>query len=171
VTEQGGGTSHAAVVGRALGLPCVVGCGIGALAGLTGRLVTVDGRLGKVFAGALPVETPDENDNALLATLTIWAAERSPLRVLPPEAPEAIDAVDLSGVEAAADPERIGDVLRSLNFARGARGGAIASAEGVRAAIGAGFEFIVADPVLPPLLRAARTASETVAASKEKQPQ
>ena len=29
VTEQGGSTSHAAVVGRALGLPCVVGCGKG----------------------------------------------------------------------------------------------------------------------------------------------
>ena len=66
-TEQGGSTSHAAVVGRALGLPCAVGCGVGALAGLTGRVVTVDGRLGKVFEGALPVEKPDENDNALLA--------------------------------------------------------------------------------------------------------
>ncbi|HZZ25900.1 MAG TPA: pyruvate, phosphate dikinase, partial [Roseiarcus sp.] len=29
VTELGGSTSHAAVVGRALGLPCVVGCGKG----------------------------------------------------------------------------------------------------------------------------------------------
>jgi pyruvate,orthophosphate dikinase len=170
-TEQGGSTSHAAVVGRALGLPCAVGCGVGALAGLTGRVVTVDGRLGKVFEGALPVEKPDENDNALLLTLTRWASERSPLRVLSPRAPEARDAFDLGEIDAAADPERIGEVLASLKSARGARGGAVASAEGVRAAIAAGLEFIVADPVLPPLLRAARLASETVPAPKEKQPQ
>jgi pyruvate,orthophosphate dikinase len=170
-TELGGSTSHAAVVGRALGLPCAVGCGIGALAGLTGRLVTVDGRLGKVFEGALPVEKPDENDNALLCTLTKWASERSPLRVLPPGAPGAMDAFDLGDVAAAADPEKIGEVLASLKSARGARGGAVASAEGVRAAIAAGLEFIVADPVLPPLLRAARLASEAVPAPKEKQPQ
>lgn len=170
-TEQGGTTSHAAVVGRALGLPCAVGCGVGALAGLTGRVVTVDGRLGKVFEGALPVEKPDENDNALLLILTKWAAERSPLRVLPPGAPEASDAFDLGDLDAAADPERIGEVLASLTSARGARGGAVASAEGVRAAIAAGLEFIVADPVLPPLLRAARLASEAVPAPKEKQPQ
>jgi len=169
VTELGGSTSHAAVVGRALGLPCAVGCGTGALAGLIGKVVTVDGRLGKVFDGALPVETPNENDNALLAVLAKWASERSPLRVLPPGAPGAIDAIDLSGVDAAADPERIGAVLSTLKPARGARGGAIASAEGVRAAIAAGLEFIVADPVLPALLQAARTTLETIPASKEKE--
>ncbi len=83
----------------------------------------------------------------------------------------AVDAVDLSGVDAAADPERIGEVLASLKSARGARGGAVASAEGVRAAIAAGLEFIVADPVLPPLLQAARMTLETLPASKQKQPQ
>ena len=41
----------------------------------------------------------------------------------------------------------------------------------VRAAIAAGLEFIVADPVLPPLLRAARLTLETATAPKEKQPQ
>ena len=131
-------------------------------------MVTVDGRLGKVFAGALPVEKPDENDNALLCTLAKWASERSPLRVLSPGAPGASEAFDLGEVDAAADPEKIGEVLASLNSARGARGGAVASVEGVRAAIAAGLEFIVADPVLPPLLRAARLASEAVPAPKEK---
>ena len=169
VTELGGSTSHAAVVGRALGLPCAVGCGAGALAGLIGKVVTVDGCLGKVFQGALPVETPNENDNALLAVLAKWAAKRSPLRVLPPGAPGAVDAVDLSGVDAAADPERIGEVISALKPAKGARGGSIASAEGVRAAIAAGLEFIVADPVLPALLQAARMTLETIPASKQKE--
>ena len=48
--------------------------------------------------------------------------------------------------------------LRILQL--GARGGLIASEEGVFAAMQAGLEFIVADPVLPPLLVAVRRAAE-----------
>jgi pyruvate, orthophosphate dikinase len=163
VTEQGGSTSHAAVVGRALGLPCVVGCGKGVLRELVGRIVTVDGRTGKVYDGALAIETPDESDHEALATLGGWATPRSPLRVLPASAPEAQDAVDLSENSAAIDPNTIGDALESIKGARGARGGAIASDQGVRAALAAGLEYIVADPVLPPLLAALRSKSETAA--------
>ena len=161
VTELGGSTSHAAVVGRALGLPCVVGCGKGALEGLAGRTVTVDGRTGKVYDGALAIESSDESDHESLATLSAWAASRSPLRVLPPSAPEAQDAVDLTGNVAAADPTTIGEALKLIKGARGARGGAIASDEGVRGALAAGLEFIVADPVLPPLLAALRSQDAT----------
>ena len=160
ITDQGGSTSHAAVVGRALGLPCVVGCGPGSLARLAGETVTVDGRSGKVFEGALAIEAPDEKDNALLATLAGWAASRAPLRVLAPSAAGAREAVDLSADVAAADPAGIAAALAARKGARGARGGAIASDEGVRAAIAAGLEFIVADPVLPPLIAAARLAAE-----------
>ena len=161
VTELGGSTSHAAVVGRALGLPCVVGCGKGALEGLAGRTVTVDGRTGKVYDGALAIESSDESDHESLATLSAWAASRSPLRVLLPSAPEAQDAVDLTGNVAAADPTTIGEALKLIKGARGARGGAIASDEGVRGALAAGLEFIVADPVLPPLLAALRSQDAT----------
>jgi pyruvate, orthophosphate dikinase len=161
VTELGGSTSHAAVVGRALGLPCVVGCGKGALEGLAGRTVTVDGRTGKVYDGALAIESSDESDHESLATLGAWAASRSPLRVLLPSAPEAQDAVDLTGNVAAADPTTIGEALKLIKGARGARGGAIASDEGVRGALAAGFEFIVANPVLPPLLAALRSQDAT----------
>jgi pyruvate,orthophosphate dikinase len=88
------------------------------------------------------------------------------LRVLPPSAPEARDAIDLSENIAAADPTTIGNALKLIKGARGARGGAIASDEGVRAALVAGLEFIVADPVLPPLLAALRSKSETAAPSE-----
>jgi pyruvate,orthophosphate dikinase len=76
VTEQGGSTSHAAVVGRSLGRPCVVGCGVGALSTLVGRTVTVDGDHGRVFEGRLEVEAPDENADPVLAQLIRWAEER-----------------------------------------------------------------------------------------------
>jgi pyruvate,orthophosphate dikinase len=166
VTERGGATSHAAVVGRALGLPCVVGCGTGSLAALIGKTVTVDGQSGAVFDGALPIEAPDESDDDLLTTVARWASARAPLRVIPPSAAAARDALDLRGDAAAADPQRIGEVLAACRGARGARGGAIASDEGVRAAIAAGLEFIVADPVLPPLLAAARIGADALAKDK-----
>jgi pyruvate, orthophosphate dikinase len=162
VTERGGATSHAAVVGRALGLPCVVGCGAGSLAALIGKTITVDGQSGTVFDGALPIEAPDESDDELLTTVARWASVRAPLRVVPPSDTAAQDALDLSRDAAAADPQRIGEVLAACKGARGARGGAIASDEGVRAAIAAGLEFIVADPVLPPLLAAARIGPEAL---------
>ncbi|MDB5577018.1 MAG: pyruvate, phosphate dikinase [Bradyrhizobium sp.] len=77
VTEQGGSTSHAAVVGRSLGRPCIVGCGVGALSALVGRTVTVDGDRGRVFEGRLPVEAPDEDADPVLAQLIQWAEERA----------------------------------------------------------------------------------------------
>jgi pyruvate, orthophosphate dikinase len=159
ITELGGSTSHAAVVGRALGRACVVGCGPGALTSLTGRMVTVDGSAGKVYAGSLPIEAPDENESAALATLAGWAAKFAPLRIVASSSPEAGDAFDLSTNEEASDPERIGAVLKNLGKWRGARGGVIASDEGVSAAVSAGLAFIVADPVLPPLLAAVRAAA------------
>ncbi len=58
VTEAGGATSHAAVVGRALGKPVVTGCGPGVQALLGGRSVTVCGASGRVFDGLLPLAPP-----------------------------------------------------------------------------------------------------------------
>ena len=78
VTEVGGATSHAAVVSRELGVPCVVGCGPGVVAVLTGRQVTVDGSTGEIFDGILPLVATDEDDSADLARLAAWARERAP---------------------------------------------------------------------------------------------
>ena len=51
VTDLGGSTSHAALVCREMGLPCVVGCGAGTSQQLDGRTVTVDGNTGRVYQG------------------------------------------------------------------------------------------------------------------------
>ena len=159
VTEQGGSTSHAAVVSRALGLPCVVGCGAQKVSELTGRLVTVDGASGKVFPGRLAVETPDERTMQALQRIAEWARERSPIAVVEERAP---GVVDLDGIDGGADPERIGSVLAGLDPAAGVTGGAIASEAGVRAAIESGVAFIVARPALPVLLCAAQIAIRNV---------
>ena len=51
VTEVGGASSHAAIVARELGIPAVVGCGVGLTAKLAGLTITVDGDAGEVRAG------------------------------------------------------------------------------------------------------------------------
>ena len=151
VTEFGGSTSHAAVVGRSLGLPCVVGCGAGAVTALSGETVTVDGGAGGIYPGILEIDHPDERDDEWLRQLLRWVAERSPLRVLrPDEAPDG-DILDLDALEAAADPDRLAGLLQGVEAARGR---SISSDEGVAAALAANLRFIVAEPTLPPLLAA-----------------
>jgi pyruvate,orthophosphate dikinase len=140
----------------------VVGCGEGALESLIGKIVTVDGRSGKIYAGALAIETPDENSHTALSVLSEWATRSSPLRIISPSSPEASSAVDLSTNDEANDPEKIAAVLANLKGARGVRGGVIASDQGVRAALKLGLEFSVAEPVLPSLLAAVREATLAV---------
>ena len=83
VTARGGMTSHAAVVARGMGRPCVCGAcdlkidnetGSFSVAGRTvnkGDRVTVDGAAGKVFLGA--VETIEPQLTGDFATLMGWA--------------------------------------------------------------------------------------------------
>lgn len=58
VTDSGGSTSHAAIVSRELGLPCIVGARKATTTLKTGELVTVDGRAGTVVAGDVPTPPP-----------------------------------------------------------------------------------------------------------------
>lgn len=51
VTDTGGMTSHAAIVSRELGVPCVVGSGTATHALKNGVVVTVDGRSGLIYKG------------------------------------------------------------------------------------------------------------------------
>jgi len=57
MTDGGGVTCHAAIVCRELQLPCVGGTGNAATSLSTGREVTVDGRTGNVYAGAVATIT------------------------------------------------------------------------------------------------------------------
>ncbi|MBN1191370.1 MAG: phosphoenolpyruvate synthase [Dehalococcoidales bacterium] len=51
VTDQGGRTSHAAIVSRELGIPCIVGCTKATSTLKEGQTVTVDGSSGKIYEG------------------------------------------------------------------------------------------------------------------------
>jgi pyruvate,water dikinase len=56
VTDRGGRTSHAAIVSRELGIPCVVGTETATTALTDGQIVTVDGSRGKVYKGKVAKE-------------------------------------------------------------------------------------------------------------------
>ncbi len=65
ITDEGGRTSHAAIVSRELGIPCVVGSKTATSVLSDGQVITVDGAEGKVYEGALTIER-EEEDFALL---------------------------------------------------------------------------------------------------------
>lgn len=146
VTEQGGSTSHAAVVSRALGRPCVVGVGDGAVA-QAGVLVTVDGAAGLVYAGTLPTEAPSEQADAQLVQLITWARAASPVHVVGFE--NGPDGFDVDRALAAGDAEGLAE---AIGGAQVVRGHALATDEIARIARGAGATTIVTEPVLPVLL-------------------
>ena len=53
VTDEGGMTSHAAIVSRELGVPCIVGTGNATQVLKDGMIITVDGRKGLVYEGEI----------------------------------------------------------------------------------------------------------------------
>jgi pyruvate,orthophosphate dikinase len=83
LTSRGGMTSHAAVVARGMGKPCVVGCEalqidphrrelrVGDTVLREGDWLTIDGSTGEVFVGQLPTVEPHLSDE--FATLLEWA--------------------------------------------------------------------------------------------------
>jgi len=89
LTARGGATSHAAVVARQIGKPCVAGCtellvDYGAKrassaetgAGFAeGDWISVDGSTGEVFLGALPTVSARYEDQTELQTVLGWADE------------------------------------------------------------------------------------------------
>lgn len=93
LTSRGGATSHASVVARGLGLPCVVGCEaitvdyaaeefrVGARTVHKGELISIDGATGEVFAGRIPLIGPDFDREADLRTVLGWADEVRRLQV------------------------------------------------------------------------------------------
>ncbi|MBR0726396.1 pyruvate, phosphate dikinase [Bradyrhizobium manausense] len=83
LTTRGGMTSHAAVVARGMGKPCVSGCGtirvdygrgtmsIGSRTFKAGDVITIDGSLGQVLAGRMPMIEPELSGE--FGTLMNWA--------------------------------------------------------------------------------------------------
>ena len=93
LTSEGGATSHAAVVARQFGVPCIVGASMIQIDmnnrvmtsnGMTvkeGEWISLDGATGEVFIGKLELTTPDVSQQKELMALLSWADELSRLQV------------------------------------------------------------------------------------------
>ncbi len=91
LTARGGMTSHAAVVARGMGKPCVVGCGALEIDYASGTIqvdgrtlkkgdfITIDGASGRVMDGEVPTIEP--NVGGSVATLLGWADQHRRLGV------------------------------------------------------------------------------------------
>lgn len=87
LTSEGGATSHAAVVARQFGVPCVVGASmvkidmakrqmeIDGLVIKEGEWISVDGGSGEAFVGKLDLSAPSLDEQTDLMTLLSWADE------------------------------------------------------------------------------------------------
>jgi pyruvate,orthophosphate dikinase len=92
LTARGGKTSHAAVVARGMGKPCVSGCDairidvhersaeVGGTIFHEGDFLTIDGTTGNVYPGQIP--TVEAEFFGELSTLLAWADDVARLRVL-----------------------------------------------------------------------------------------
>lgn len=73
VTNQGGRTSHAAIVSRELGIPCVVGTGKATQILKDGEIVTVDGKKGVIYKGnILNITSPKPEETGTLPSTFIY---------------------------------------------------------------------------------------------------
>jgi pyruvate, orthophosphate dikinase len=87
LTSEGGATSHAAVVARQFGIPCVVGASAIKIdlekrqMAVDGKIIkegdwiSVDGTTGEVFIGKIPTSAPSLEEQTELLTLLTWADE------------------------------------------------------------------------------------------------
>lgn len=93
LTSEGGATSHAAVVARQFGVPCIVGAAQVAIDmnkremvsnGVTvkeGEWISLDGTTGEVFVGQLALSAVDVTEQKELMELLNWADETARLQV------------------------------------------------------------------------------------------
>ncbi len=92
LTSRGGATSHAAVVARGMGKPCVAGADdlmvdeergqaiVGEAVVKAGDRITIDGTTGQVFLGAVPMV--EAEFSPALETLLSWADDAARLKVM-----------------------------------------------------------------------------------------
>jgi pyruvate,orthophosphate dikinase len=93
LTSEGGATSHAAVVARQFGVPCVVGASsvvidldkrLMVCNGVTvkeGEWISVDGTTGDVYIGKIDLTVPSIEEQTDLLTLLNWADEIAGMQV------------------------------------------------------------------------------------------
>jgi pyruvate,water dikinase len=101
VTNKGGQTSHAAIVSRELGVPCVVGTKTATSTLKQGRIITVDGASGKVYESNLKASSVNYNPQTpeyVAPSQTLKTATKVYVNLGEPELAEEIAKRNVDGV-------------------------------------------------------------------------
>ena len=100
VTDAGGMTSHAAIVSRELGIPCIVGTRDATTRLKTGMMVTVDGTRGTVSSGAEATPELPRPEAAATPALSsrVVTGTRLYVNLGEPDRAEAVAQLDADGV-------------------------------------------------------------------------
>lgn len=96
VTDKGGKTSHAAIVSRELGIPCIVGTKNATSMLSNGEVVTVDGHKGVVYEGE--VETISDLESANVHTFHFKTATKIYVNLAEPHLADEIAQKNVDGV-------------------------------------------------------------------------
>lgn len=99
VTDSGGTTSHAAIVSRELGLPCIVGTRNGTTVLAGAQQVTVDARAGAVYAGIVePGARPVASTPSVAPVPDVVTATRLYVNLGEPKRAAEVAAMHVDGV-------------------------------------------------------------------------
>jgi pyruvate, orthophosphate dikinase len=124
LTSEGGATSHAAVVARQFGVPCVVGAADVRIdlerrqmeahgqVVKEGEWISVDGSTGQVFLGQIPTISPKLEEQTDLLTLLTWADEISAT----PGIRQAPDGWPTRGLQVWANADYPADARRARSY-------------------------------------------------------
>ncbi|GMW04288.1 MAG: phosphoenolpyruvate synthase [Dehalococcoides mccartyi] len=97
VTNRGGRTSHAAIVSRELGIPCVVGTGEATRLLKNEQIITVDGTHGKVYNGKVTRNVKTSNIASIVRE-AIRTKTRVYVNLAQPELADKVAARNVDGV-------------------------------------------------------------------------
>ena len=99
ITDQGGQTSHAAIVSRELGIPAVVGTEVATKTLKDGMIVTVNGETGQIFFGAnINTETSNNKVVEKPKFTKVKTATKLYVNLAEPERAEEIAKLNVDGV-------------------------------------------------------------------------
>jgi len=98
ITDQGGRTSHAAIVSRELGIPCVVGASVATTSLVDGQIITVDGSSGKVYDGNVIRKRSDNPSEVTVINKDVKTRTKIYVNLAQPDLAENIAARNVDGV-------------------------------------------------------------------------
>ncbi len=99
ITDQGGQTSHAAIVSRELGIPAVVGTEVATKSLKDGMIVTVNGETGQIFLGAnVNSETANVKTKEKPKFTKVKTVTKLYVNLAEPERAEEIAKLNVDGV-------------------------------------------------------------------------